>query len=49
MFEKVNIKSVIVFAESVNEKGEKETLSKSPVIVWIHGGGFTFSNDKKQS
>jgi acetyl esterase/lipase len=61
VFEKVNIQSDIVFGKSVNEKGENETLkldiyspdgdklTNRPVIVWIHGGGFTFGNDKTQS
>ncbi len=61
IFEKVNIQRDIVFGASINEKGENETLkldvyspdgdklTNRPVIVWIHGGGFTFGNDKTQS
>lgn len=59
-FEKVDIQKDIKFAESVNEKGELENLKldiyspegdemlNSPVILWIHGGGFRPGNDKSQ-
>ncbi|MDX1285946.1 MAG: alpha/beta hydrolase, partial [Draconibacterium sp.] len=50
----------IAFGESINNRGEKETLlldiyspaesaSKNrPVIMWMHGGGFRLENDKSQ-
>lgn len=60
IFKEVDIQKDIKFAESVNEKGELETLKLdiySPqddemvnrsVILWIHGGGFRPGNDKSQ-
>jgi acetyl esterase/lipase len=60
VFEKVDIRKDVVFGTSVNEKGESENLkldiytpagdemTNRPVIVWIHGGGFTYGNDKSQ-
>jgi acetyl esterase/lipase len=60
VFDQVSIEKDIVFGQSVNEKGETEVLKldvyspvddhlkKRPVIFWIHGGGFTFGNDKSQ-
>ena len=50
----------MVFSEAVNEKGTKESLALDiytpenddvkdrPVIVWMHGGGFRYGNDKTQ-
>jgi len=50
----------IVFKEVVNHKGETENLSldvytlvgdteiNRPAILWIHGGGFRYGNDKTQ-
>lgn len=61
VFEKITIRKDIVYGVSVTEKGvgenllldvympEGDTQKKRPVIVWVHGGGFTFGNDKNQS
>lgn len=60
VFENVNVSRNIVYGESVNETGKKENLLldiykpegdvriNRPVILFIHGGGFTFGNDKSQ-
>ena len=56
----IKIENDIPFGETVNFKGEKETLlldiyspqnrvqKKQPVIFWMHGGGFRYGNDKSQ-
>ncbi|NOR74524.1 MAG: alpha/beta hydrolase fold domain-containing protein [Draconibacterium sp.] len=56
----INIEKDIVFGESINFKGEKETLlldiysstegvtKNRPAILWMHGGGFRIGNDKSQ-
>ncbi len=61
VFEDVDIQKDIVFKEVVNHKGENENLSldvytpsgdaeiNRPAILWIHGGGFRYGNDKTQS
>lgn len=60
MFDNLVIHSDIIFTESVNENGvlqkhrldvympEGDVATARPVILWIHGGGFTFGNDKTQ-
>ena len=60
VFENVDIEKDIVFGEVVNHKGETENLSldvytpvgdteiNRPAILWIHGGGFRYGNDKTQ-
>ena len=61
IFENVDIEKDIVFDEVVNHKGETEKLLldvytptgdteiNRPAILWIHGGGFRYGNDKTQS
>ncbi len=61
IFENVDIQKDIVFKQVVNHKGEAEKLSldvytpvgdtekNRPAILWIHGGGFRYGNDKTQS
>jgi acetyl esterase/lipase len=61
VFENVDIEKDVVFGEVVNDKGETELLSldvytpagdteiNRPAILWIHGGGFRYGNDKTQS
>lgn len=56
----IKIETDIPFGETVNFKGEKETLlldiyspnevglKNRPVIFWMHGGGFRYGNDKSQ-
>ncbi len=56
----IRIEKDIVFGESVNFKGENETLLldiyyptegvavNRPTILWMHGGGFRIANDKSQ-
>lgn len=56
----IKIEKDISFGESVNFKGEKETLlldiysptegitKNRPAILWMHGGGFRIGNDKSQ-
>ena len=58
--EEIKIEKDIAFGETINFKGEKETLlldiyspakaanKKQPVIMWMHGGGFRYGNDKSQ-
>jgi acetyl esterase/lipase len=53
VFQNVQIEKDIVYGEAINYKGENEQLkldmflpegdklTKRPVILWIHGGGFT--------
>jgi acetyl esterase/lipase len=60
IFENVDIEKDIVFGEVINFKGETEKLSldvytpvgdteiNRPAILWIHGGGFRYGNDKTQ-
>lgn len=60
IFDNLIIHSDIIFSESVNENGvlqkhrldvympEGDVETNRPVIMWIHGGGFTFGNDKTQ-
>ncbi len=60
-FENVDIEKNIVFGEVINHKGETQNLSldvytavgdteiNRPAILWIHGGGFRYGNDKTQS
>jgi len=60
IFENVVIEQDIVFGEVLNHKGEREKLTldvytpegdteiKRPAILWIHGGGFRYGNDKTQ-
>lgn len=60
VFDEITIEKDVVFGSSVNEKGETETLKldiyspkndklvNRPVIFWIHGGGFTYGNNKSQ-
>lgn len=57
----INIEKDIPFGESINFKGEKEMLkldiykpsqisqTSTPAIIWFHGGGFKYGNDKTQS
>lgn len=57
----IKIEKDIPFGETVNFKGEKETLlldiyspagvsvKNRPAILWMHGGGFRYGNDKMQS
>lgn len=56
----VKIEKDIPFGETINFKGEKETLlldvytpekgtaTNRPTILWMHGGGFRYGNDKTQ-
>lgn len=60
IFDNLIIHKDIIFSESVNENGvlqkhrldvympEGDIETARPVIMWIHGGGFTFGNDKSQ-
>lgn len=58
--DEVKIEKDIPFGETINLKGEKETLlldvytpmeetgKNRPAILWMHGGGFRYGNDKTQ-
>lgn len=60
VFENITIQKDVVFGETVTSNGIKQTLIldiyspendniiNRPVIVWIHGGGFRYGNDKTQ-
>ncbi len=60
IFENVDVQKDIVFGEVVNYEGETENLLldvytpvgdteiNRPAILWIHGGGFRYGNDKTQ-
>jgi len=60
IFRDITIQKDVVFGEAVTSNGIKQTLSldiytpendnikNRPVIVWIHGGGFRYGNDKTQ-
>lgn len=60
VFEDVDVEKDIVFGEVVNYKGETKKLAldvytpvgdtekNRPAILWIHGGGFRYGNDKTQ-
>ena len=60
IFDNVDIEKDVVFGEVVNFKGETEKLLldvytpvgdeeiNRPAILWIHGGGFRYGNDKTQ-
>ena len=60
VFEHVEIEKDITFAEVVNHEGESQKLrldvykpagdreTDRPAILWIHGGGFRYGNDKTQ-
>lgn len=61
VFENITIQKDVVFGESATSKGtlqtlgldiyspENDSIKNRPVIVWIHGGGFRYGNDKTQS
>lgn len=61
VFENITIQKDVVFGETIISKGTKQTLGldiyspendkvkNRPVIVWIHGGGFRYGNDKTQA
>ncbi len=61
VFEIITIQNDVVFGESLTSKGtmqtigldiyspKNDTLKNRPVIVWFHGGGFRYGNDKTQS
>jgi acetyl esterase/lipase len=61
IFEIITVRKDVVFGESLTSKGanqilgldiyspENDDVQNRPVIVWIHGGGFRFGNDKTQS
>lgn len=61
IFENITIQKDVAFGESVTSTGtkqklaldiyspENDNLENRPVIVWIHGGGFRYGNDKTQS
>jgi acetyl esterase/lipase len=60
VFEDVAVEKDIVFGEVVNHEGETQKLlldvytpagdkeNDRPAILWIHGGGFRYGNDKSQ-
>jgi acetyl esterase/lipase len=60
IFENITIQKDVVFGESLTSTGtnqilgldvyspENDDVQNRPVIVWIHGGGFRFGNDKTQ-
>lgn len=61
VFENITIQKDVIFGETITSKGTKQTLGldiyspendkvkNRPVIVWIHGGGFRYGNDKTQA
>ena len=61
VFDSVEVKKDIFFTEVTNENDSLiklcldvytpfgDIIQSRPVILWVHGGGFTFGNDKTQS
>ncbi|MEO9891947.1 alpha/beta hydrolase [Aurantibacter sp.] len=61
VFDHIEIEKDLIYGEAVNFQGEKQSLAldiytpkndhikNRPVIVWLHGGGFRYGNDKSQS
>jgi acetyl esterase/lipase len=61
VFDRVDVQRDVPFAEVINHDGKTEklmldvympagdTAGNRPAILWIHGGGFRYGNDKSQS